>query len=71
MPPLAFLALVVGFWALVFATALIMTRLSLRGVGERLPEEDGDQAVASSDGVSPAAHNAKAQESSAVSGGAH
>jgi len=50
---------------------VVMTRLSLRGVGERLPEEDGDQAVASSDGVSPAAHNAKAQESSAVSGGAH
>jgi hypothetical protein len=40
--PLLFLAAIVGFWALVFFVALFLTRRSLRGVGERLPEESGD-----------------------------
>lgn len=45
LTPLLFLAAIVGFWALVFFVALFLTRWSLHGVGERLPEERGDAAT--------------------------
>jgi hypothetical protein len=48
--PLVFLAAIVGFWALVFFVALFLTRRSLRGVGERLPEENGDAAAPAANG---------------------
>jgi hypothetical protein len=48
--PLLFLAAIVGFWALVFFVALFLTRRSLRGVGERLPEETNDSSAAATNG---------------------
>jgi hypothetical protein len=50
LTPLLFLAAIVGFWALVFFVALFLTRRSLRGVGERLPEETGDSAAPAANG---------------------
>ncbi|HEV2235462.1 MAG TPA: hypothetical protein VGR57_02265 [Ktedonobacterales bacterium] len=48
--PLLFLGGIVGFWIIVFLTALILTRRFLRGVGERLPEESGDSATPAGNG---------------------
>jgi hypothetical protein len=40
--PIVFLTGVVGFWIVIFVTAIVMTRWALRGVGEITPEERAD-----------------------------
>ncbi len=49
--PLLFLAAIVGFWMLVFFVALFLTRRSLRGVGERLPEETSNATAPATNGA--------------------
>ncbi len=42
---------IVGFWALVFFTAVFLTRRSLRGVGELSAEETGGRGETSLNGT--------------------
>jgi hypothetical protein len=67
LQPLAFLAAVVGFWTVLFATAIYMTRWALHGVGEPLAADaDG---LESADTRSSAPHGSPATVTSATDAG--
>ena len=60
---------VVLFWAIIFTIAIIMTRRSLRGVGEPLAEDTEQSPSASANGRVQGAQTQGA--GSATTGGAH
>jgi len=58
--------LIVCFWAIIFGVAVTMTRRSLRGVGEPLPEE---APAAQTSGANGHVQSAKAQGAGTASSG--
>lgn len=75
LQPLAFLAAVIGFWTVLFATAIYMTRWALHGVGEPVAADAGgldgaDVGISASHG-SPATVTSATDAGKATTGGGH